>query len=230
MAIEVSLTLHGTPYGELGWAERAPSNLSPDVIRHYADDLSKRLHAVAGLMDTLYQDGWTSQANSFDLAFTKAGIESEEEARRALTRLGIAEDQDLVSIQPPPSFGEGTADTYRFFKALHAEHVGEGSARQGELVVPSVFSPEMVGADTLLPASRAVVVDLPSGTTAHAFAERVWQVAHGGLDVPPVEPGYVDVVFEFLSSVEDIETGTPVGFSTHDAEHHHHEGCDHAHS
>jgi hypothetical protein len=225
LSIEVSLHLHGTPYGELGWGHAAPANVSADTIRAYGARLGERLGAIADLMDRLYGDGWASQANSFDLAFTKAGVDTEEDARQALQRLGIPLDRGLLEIQEAPQMGDESVETYRFRKLLTALHEGEGSAREGEFVVPGVFAPEMVGMETLMPATRATVAEHPAGVTARDLAAKSWQRAHVGQDEPELDAGYVDVVYEFLTSVEDIDAGTQVAF----VEHEHHAGCSHDH-
>ncbi len=225
MAIEVSLHLHGTPYGELGWGQGPVADLSPEAIRSYAERLARRMQAVADVMERLYADGWTSQAQSYELAFVKAGIETAADAETALSRLGIAPG-DFLTIQEPLALGgESSADTYRFYKVIRAQHQGTGTARDGEWVTPSVFAPEMVGIETLMPAVRAVVVEHPEGLTAAQFAAEAWRCAHGGPDAPPLSDAFVDVVYEFLASVEDLDVGAEVGLQH---EHHHdHAGCGH---
>lgn len=223
MAIEVSLHLHGTPYGELGWGQNPVADLSAEAIRAYAERLAGRMQAVADVMERLYADGWSSEAQSYELAFTKDGIATADDARAALMRLGIAPDAEFLSVQEPFALGgESSADTYRFHKVIRAQAQGTGMAREGEWVTPSVFAPEMVGIETLMPAARAVVVAHPEGVTAKQFAEEAWRLAHGGPDAPPINTGFVDVVYEFLASVEDLQVGMEVGFQ-HE---HDHAGCD----
>lgn len=223
MAIEVSLHLHGTPYGELGWGQHPVTALSPLAIRSYAERLASRMNAVADVMERLYGDGWTSQTQSYELAFTKEGVATAAEAASALERLGIALSAEFLTIQEPVAVGgESSADTYRFYKLIRAHHQGTGTARDGEWVTPSVFAPEMVGLETLMPATRAVVAAHPEGLTAMQFAQKAWRAAYGGPDVPPVDMGFVDVVYEFLASVEDLAVGAEVGFGDE------HAACDHA--
>lgn len=220
MAIEVSLHLHGTPYGELGWGEHPVADLPAAAIRAYAQRLAERMNAVAGVMEALYADGWTSEAQSYELAFTKEGIDSVAAARAALERLGIALDAEFLTLQEPLALGgESSADTYRFYKVVRAQHQGTGWARDGEWVTPSAFAPEMVGLETLLPVGRAVVVEVPEGLTAMQFAEEAWSCAHGGSEAPPLDAHFLDMVFEFLAQVEDLDAGTEVGFQ------HEHDGC-----
>lgn len=218
MAIEVSLHLHGTPYGELGWGQHPVVDLAPGAIRAYAARLHARMDAVADVMERLYRDGWTSQAQSYELAFMRPDVTTAAAAEAALARLGIAAADFLTVQEPMVVGGESSADTYRFYKLIRAQHLGTGTAREGEWVTPSVFAPEMVGLETLMPALRATVEAFPEGLTAAQFAHDAWQAAHGGADAPPVNPAFVDVVYEFLASVEDLEAGTVVGFDhAHDA-------------
>ncbi|HEY9857706.1 MAG TPA: hypothetical protein V6D05_18310, partial [Stenomitos sp.] len=112
MAIEVSLHLHGTPYGELGWGQHPVTDLAPGAIRAYAERLAMRMNALADVMERLYADGWTSQAQSYELAFTKEGIATPAEAEAALARLGIALGSEFLSVQEPMVLGgESSADT-----------------------------------------------------------------------------------------------------------------------
>lgn len=102
--------------------------------------------------------------------------------------------------------------THPFSIVLRAVHSGLGTARDHELVVPSVFGPELVGSTTLLPAARARVCEEPA-RTAHEWAAEVWNSAWGGEPLE-MDPSYVELMEEFLLSLIDLPPGAEVGFNT----------------
>ena len=101
--------------------------------------------------------------------------------------------------------------TQRFTLVLRAVHGGLGTARDQELVVPSVFGPEVVGSRTLLPAFRARVYEEPA-RTALEWAAEVWESAWGG-EAPELDPSYLELMEDFLASLVDFPPGAEVGFS-----------------
>jgi len=102
--------------------------------------------------------------------------------------------------------------THRYSIVLRAVHDGLGTAHDHELVVPSVFGPELVGSKTLLPAARARVSDEP-GRTAQEWATDVWLSAWAG-DPLEMDPSYVQLMEEFLQSLVDLPPGAEVGFTS----------------
>ena len=102
--------------------------------------------------------------------------------------------------------------THRFSIVLRAVHGGLGTARDHELVVPSVFGPELVGSSTLLPAARARVSE-EATRTALEWATEVWQSAWAGEPLE-MDPSYVELMEEFLLSLVDLPPGAEVGFNT----------------
>lgn len=101
--------------------------------------------------------------------------------------------------------------TPHFSVVLRAVHDGLGTARDNELVVPSVFGPDLVGSQTLLPASRARVSEEPP-RSAHEWASEVWGSAWAG-DSVAMDPSYAQLLEEFLASLVDLPPGAEVGFS-----------------
>lgn len=101
--------------------------------------------------------------------------------------------------------------TRHFSVVLRAVHDGLGTARENELVVPSVFGPDLVGSQTLLPAVRARVSEEPP-RSAHDWASDVWSSAWAG-DPVAMDPAYVQLLEDFLSSLIDLPPGAEVGFS-----------------
>lgn len=101
--------------------------------------------------------------------------------------------------------------TQRYSIVLRAVHGGLGTAHNQELVVPSVFGPELVGSKTLLPAARARVSEEPA-KTAHEWATEVWRSAWAG-DPLDLDPDYVRLMEDFLESLIDLPPGAEVGFS-----------------
>ncbi len=101
--------------------------------------------------------------------------------------------------------------TLSFSLVLRAVHDGLGTARDLELVVPSVFGPELVGSQTLLPAIRARV-SAESARTALEWAGDIWFSAWAG-DPLDMDPSYVQLLEDFLASLVDLPPGAEVGFS-----------------
>jgi hypothetical protein len=101
--------------------------------------------------------------------------------------------------------------TQRYSIVLRAVHDGLGTAHDHELVVPSVFGPELVGSQTLLPASRARVSEEPA-KTAHDWATDVWLSAWAG-DPLAMDPEYLHLLEAFLQSLIDLPPGAEVGFT-----------------
>lgn len=101
--------------------------------------------------------------------------------------------------------------TNPFSIVLRAVHSGLGTAHDHELVVPSVFGPELVGSSTLLPATQARVCEEPA-RTAEEWATEVWSSAWAG-DPLSMDPSYIDLMEEFLLSLIDLPPGSMVGFN-----------------
>lgn len=101
--------------------------------------------------------------------------------------------------------------TLPFTLVLRAIHGGLGTARDQELVVPSVFGPDVVGSTTLLPVFRARVCEEPP-RTALEWAAEVWVSAWGG-EAPDLDASYLELMEEFLRSLVDFPPGAEVGFS-----------------
>jgi len=101
--------------------------------------------------------------------------------------------------------------SHQFSIVLRAVHSGLGTARDHELVVPSVFGPELVGSSTLLPATRARVSE-ETARTAYDWAHEVWNSAWAG-DPLSMDPSYIELMEEFLLSLVDLPPGAEVGFS-----------------
>lgn len=100
--------------------------------------------------------------------------------------------------------------THRFTVVLRAVHDGLGTAHDHELVVPSVFGPELVGSSTLLPAMRArVSVEEPR--SAEELAREVWLSAWAG-EVQDMDLSYAQLLEDFLTSLVDLPPGAEVGF------------------
>lgn len=98
---------------------------------------------------------------------------------------------------------------------LRAVHDGLGTAHDQELVVPSVFGPELVGSKTLLPAAKARVSQEPA-RSALDWACEVWESAWAGEPVE-MDPGYAQLIEEFLQSLLDLPVGAEVGFTAQPA-------------
>ncbi len=101
--------------------------------------------------------------------------------------------------------------TQRYSIVLRAVHDGLGTAHDRELVVPSVFGPDLVGSQTLLPAFRARVSEEPA-RTALEWASDIWRSAWAG-DPLEMDLSYVQLLEEFLLSLIDLPPGAEVGFN-----------------
>jgi hypothetical protein len=101
--------------------------------------------------------------------------------------------------------------TQRFSVVLRAVHDGLGTAHDLELVVPSVFGPELVGSQTLLPALRARV-SLENPRTADDLAREISLSAWAG-EILDMDPSYTQLLEAFLASLVDLPPGAEVGFS-----------------
>lgn len=101
--------------------------------------------------------------------------------------------------------------TTQYSVVLRAIHDGLGTARDQELLVPSVFGPDVVGSRTLLPAIRARVSQEPP-RSALDWASEVWESAWGG-EAPALDPSYLQLLEEFLASLIDLPPGAEVGFT-----------------
>jgi hypothetical protein len=83
MSVTVCLPLYGNPGRELEGAVR------PRDLRELGERLLERLSCSADVLQTLQDDGWSAQVGEFDVMLTRPGVQTQEDAERALARAGV---------------------------------------------------------------------------------------------------------------------------------------------
>ncbi len=92
MAVVVSLPLFGPPGREL----EEGALLQSRQLRDLATELHDRLLKVADTLDKLKADGWTAQVAMYDALLAVPGVETQDEAVRRLSALGINPDELMI--------------------------------------------------------------------------------------------------------------------------------------
>ena len=90
MSVNVCLPLYGNPGRELEGTVR------PRDLRELGEKLLDRLRHAADLLQTLQDDGWSAQVGEFDVMLTRAGVQTQEDAERALVRAGVDPGEFLI--------------------------------------------------------------------------------------------------------------------------------------
>ena len=83
MSVTVCLPLYGNPGRELEGTVR------PRDLRELGERLLERLRRSADVLQTLQDDGWSAQVGEFDVMLTRQGVQTQEDAERALARAGV---------------------------------------------------------------------------------------------------------------------------------------------
>jgi hypothetical protein len=92
MGVVVSLPLFGPPGREL----EEGASLQSRQVRDLAADLHERLLKVADTLDKLRADGWSAQVAMYDALLSAPGVETQEEAVRRLSALGINPEELMI--------------------------------------------------------------------------------------------------------------------------------------
>ena len=94
MAVVISLPL----FGPLGQELEEGSPVQGRQLRNLGTDLQTRLQNAADLVDRLSADGWEAHVALYDVLFARAGVETQAEAVRRLTALGV-NLEDLMIVE-----------------------------------------------------------------------------------------------------------------------------------
>jgi hypothetical protein len=92
MPVNISLPLFGTPGQELGEGTAAKAKQLLDL----SAEIRGRLEKAAQLLDQLETAGWTARVAVHDILFAHPQVQTEEEARRQLTGLGLDPEQFVI--------------------------------------------------------------------------------------------------------------------------------------
>jgi hypothetical protein len=92
MGVVICLPLFGPPGREL--EEGAPLVGKP--LRDLAAELTERLHKAADTLDKLSAAGWHTQLAMYDVLLSRPGIETQDEAVRRLSALGVNTEELMI--------------------------------------------------------------------------------------------------------------------------------------
>jgi hypothetical protein len=92
MAVVISLPL----FGPLGHELEEGSAVRGRQLRDLGADLQTRLQRAADTLDRLAADGWDARVALYDVLFSRAGVETQEEAVRKLTALGVNPEELMI--------------------------------------------------------------------------------------------------------------------------------------
>jgi hypothetical protein len=92
MAVVISLPL----FGPLGHELEEGSAARGRQLRDLGTDLQTRLQRAADTVDRLADDGWEARVALYDVLFSRAGVETKDEAVRQLTALGVNLEELMI--------------------------------------------------------------------------------------------------------------------------------------
>lgn len=101
MTVELSLYLFGKPAWELDGFEGndLPESFSLRLAA-LGDELKARLHEASEIFVKLVANGWQPYGTLYDITFSKSEVETEEQAKQELEKLGInPESVNIIELE-----------------------------------------------------------------------------------------------------------------------------------
>jgi hypothetical protein len=92
MGVTICLPLFGPPGREL----EEGTALTGRQLRKLATEFQERLNKAADHLDHLAAAGWRTRVAMFDVILSRPGIETKDEAVRALGELGLAAEEFII--------------------------------------------------------------------------------------------------------------------------------------
>ncbi len=101
MSVNVCLPLFGAPGHEL----EAESAVSGRHLRTLGEELRERLRKSAEILDKLEAAGWHGQLTMYEVALTRKGVETREQAEEQLRSIGV-DPAELMIIEEVEDEGD----------------------------------------------------------------------------------------------------------------------------